>query len=531
MRALLPPRSTPARDRALAELRERRWDLLVVGGGITGVAVARDAALRGLSVALIEQHDLAFGTSSRSSRLVHGGLRYLEELDFRLVREGLQERGRLLSNSGGLVWPVEFVYPVYAGDPKPLWMIYVGTRLYAALAGRYAIRGPRLLEPQAVAERLPGLSRGGLDGAVSYADAATHDARLTVGVARSAAAAGAVIVTRVRAAELLRRPAGVAGVGAEEVLASSRFEIAARATVLATGPWQDLHADIPPIIRTARGTHVAVARQRLPIDDCLALSSPRDGRLVFALPGGDHTVLGTTDEDDPVTPEDAAPTAGDVDYLLEAANHGFPAAGLRRRDVSGAWAGLRPLIADPGERDPDELSRRHEVVRGGPGLWILAGGKLTTHRRMAEDLVDAICEELAVEAPCVTATTPLFASPEDASATRPSLDGELVRCYGGAIGELTARLGDASAEDADALLAARIGHAVEAEWALSLDDLLLRRLPPGPLDLPACAATAGPVAAHLEGLLGWSRGETEAQIEELRARIDAELGAAGVDAS
>lgn len=541
MPPLKPPRSPEARQRDLRQLASESWDLIVVGGGITGAAAARDAALRGLRVVMLEQFDLAYGTSSRSSRLVHGGLRYLESFELSLVHEGLVERRRLFDSAPGLTQPVQFIYPVYRGDPDPIWKVSLGTWAYDALAGRYGIGRRQLLAPADVARAEPALRREGMEGAICYYDGATHDARLTVSVAISAARAGAVILTRTRVAGLRRKDDGrVHGVEVEDGIDGSTFSVDAGAVALCTGPWQDLHADIPPIIRTARGTHISVPAVCAPVHHFIALHSPRDGRLTFALPHGEYTVFGTTDDDDPVDPGAVAPQSADVDYLLANANAAFPNCRLARQDVRGVWAGLRPLIADPEHDDPDELSRRHQVVAGGPGLWILAGGKLTTHRRMAEDLLDAVIEgSPGLEAePCSTADEVLL--PGDLEHGRgmlrqvgvgaPELEG-LVFSYGARLEQLAERVAaavESGQEVGQALFTTAVHLAAEEEWALSLDDVLLRRILPGPLDLRMCLDQIPAAAEALAPLLAWDDAQTGEQIAHARRLIGQELRSAGV---
>ncbi len=513
----------------------------MVGGGITGAAVARDAALRGLKVALVEQHDLACGTSSRSSRLLHGGLRYLEGLELSLVREGLVERRHLLDTAPGLARAVPFLYPVYVGDAEPLWRIHLGTLAYDTLAGAYGLGRRVLLTPAEIRDIEPALRSDGLEGAVLYRDGSTHDARLTLAVARAAAGAGTVLATRVAVVGLRRDSAGrVTGVEAADRIAGGgretrHFALTARATVLCTGPWEELHAEIPPVIRTARGTHIAIHRDRLPVRHYLALTAPADGRLTFALPHGDYTVLGTTDDDDPAPPAEVRPLPQDVDYLLATAAHAFPDVPLTREDVCGVWAGQRPLIADPEHGDPEDLSRRHQVVHGAPGLWILAGGKLTTHRRMAEDLLDALVEtELGGRAgPCRTATQPLLAGDLKRGTAILRARGlpnsavvELAGLYGAALEALAARV-----DDAATLLAGQIAVAAEAEWCLALDDLLLRRLAPGPLDLYACLKSAPQAAELLGERLGWTVDERKQQLAAFHQGVTGDLQSAGLPAS
>ncbi len=538
MLALAPPISPADRDLSLDLLAGRRWDLVVVGAGISGVAVARDAALRGLSVAVVEASDIAFGTSSRSSRLVHGGLRYLASLELSLVREGVVERARLLDNAPDLVRAERFLYLVYCADPDSLWKIRLGVRLYGLLAAGRRLGRSAKVTTRRLKELLPGIETDCLDGAVGYYDASTHDARLTLAVSLAAHELGVPVVTRCRAEELTGQGGRTNGLVVDDTIADRRLEVHARAVVLCTGPWQTLHADVKPHIRTARGTHVSVPASRLPLPFHLAMRSPDDGRQTFALPCGDYTILGTTDTDDDTSPGRVAPTTGDTDYLLAVANQVFPDADLERRDVVGAWAGLRPLVADGSARSPDALSRRHRVVRVAPGRWVLAGGKLTTHRRMAEDLLDAVIEaedfgDRRLRA-CSTRRRPLFTTRADAGreqlqrykADAATIE-RLAALYGGRLGRLTACLGRVEPVALDERIAlAQAKLAVEEEGALALDDVLLRRMDPGPLDLERCLRLARPVAAEIAGPLGWSRAQMEAQVEAFRDAAKSDLLAA-----
>ncbi len=549
MRQIAAPRSTPEREEALAALGGETWDLLVVGGGISGTAVARDAALRGLRVALVEQADFAFGTSSRSSRLVHGGLRYLASLDFGLVREGLVERRRLLDLAPGLVHEVEFVYPVYAGDPDPLWKVNLGVALYELLSLGYGLGGRRRMRPAAVGHRVPGLRRRGLKGAVAYRDAATHDTRLTLAVALSAREAGALLVSRCGALGLRRDsgPGGrVTGAEVEDRISGRAFEIDARAVVLCCGPWQKLFPVESVRLRTARGTHLSLPAGRLPLASYVALRSPADGRLAFAMPIDGYTVIGTTDQDDAVEPGAVRPTERDVDYLLALASHSFPGSRLRPADVAGVWAGLRPLVAEKPGAHADEISREHQVAAPAPGLWILTGGKLTTHREMAEDCLEKIVPALrrqGVEAGrCLTRRRPLLAGSLE-SGRRELLDlgfeaaavEALAAVYGARLERLAHRLERSAAGGADpagpeTLLAAQVELAAREEWALSLDDLLLRRIGPGQLDLKTARTMADPAAGRLGALLGWSAEQRREQVEAFEAGIGRDLAAAGIPA-
>ncbi|MDX1503349.1 MAG: glycerol-3-phosphate dehydrogenase/oxidase [Thermoanaerobaculia bacterium] len=542
MRPLAPPVSTPGRDRALERAAGEVWDLLVVGGGITGVAVARDAALRGLSTLLVERSDLAAGTSSRSSRLVHGGLRYLAMADFALVREGLVERKLLLDGAEGLVRAVEFLYPVFAGDPDPLWKVNLGVGLYELLSLGYGLGGKRLLSEAEVAAAAPGLRRDGLKGGLLYRDAATHDARLTLTVALSARAAGATLVTRCEAAGLLTGRGRVHGARLRDVVSGAGIEARARAVALCCGPWQELYGDAPVRLGTARGSHLSFPAERLPVSRFLALRSPRDGRLAFAMPVDGYTVVGTTDDFDEVEPGAVAPTPGDTAYLLEVANHAFPAADLEAADVVGLWAGLRPLVMESADAAAGQLSRRHAVAAVRPGLWILTGGKLTTHRAMAEELLDRMLPALErggrTAGPCRTRDRPLL--PGSPAASRTELAelgvpaariGELERLYGARLqtlaDTLTAQRPETPCPE-ETLAAAQLEMAVRDEEALALDDVLLRRVGPGALDLVACRRQAADAAEEAGQALGWTDRQRDAQASGFRAAAAAELEGAGV---
>jgi glycerol-3-phosphate dehydrogenase len=525
-----------------------------VGGGASGAAVARDAALRGLAVALIERHDLAAGTSSRSSRLIHGGLRYLAQLELGLVREGLVERGRLLAAAPGLVRPVQFLYPVYDGDPDPLWRVEVGLRLYDVLAAGHSLGRHRRLEAAALAAEVPGLRQAGLQGAALYHDAACHDARLVLALALAARAAGATLVTRCalvsagarrRMLSTGRWVRSARAVEVEDAVTGRRFAVRARAVVLCCGPWRDLLDGTPVRLRATRGSHIAVPRRRLPLPCHVALRSPDDGRLTFAMPVGDHTVFGTTDEDDPSPPAEVAPTSADVAYLLRLANHAFPDAGLSPADVSGVWAGLRPLVALR-SRDrrihPTRISRDHIVAAVAPGVWVLVGGKLTSHRRMAEDCLDVMLATPGAPraGPCRTHALPLLAGSLEAGGQRlthlglaPGHIQALAGLYGARLERLAEKTEeqvgkDGKVENGEALLAAQVQLACEEEWALTLDDVLLRRLAPGPLDLPTCVALAPKAAELLAHHLGWSAEEKAAQVSSFTALVERELTAAGL---
>lgn len=397
----------PAR---LEDLASRLFDVVVIGGGITGAAVARDAAARGLSVALVEREDWAAGTSWRSTKLVHGGLRYLETGNVRLVFESLAERALLMEAAPHLVRPADFLLPAFSGRGRPRWQMAAGLTAYDLLSlGRTSHFHRRLSRRDVVLrERLlygPELLSGAL-----YADGRTDDARLTLENVLDATALGAVAVTGV-AVEGLRRGAGG---GLEAVAARDResgrdLTVRARAVVNASGPWGDRvrrmeDGAAPDLLRLSSGVHVTVPRERLALSDIVAFPLA-DGRLLFGVPHGAVTMLGTTDTDFSGSPDKVFASAGDVDYLLGAARQTFPAAALSPRDIVASFAGLRPLVRQPG-RSLEETSREEAISVSEGGLVTVTGGKLTTHRRMGEEAMDRVARLLARQGiavgPCAT---------------------------------------------------------------------------------------------------------------------------------
>ena len=387
----------PSRDEQLAALGTRTFDLLVVGGGITGCGIAREAALRGLSVALVEQDDFASGTSSRSSRLVHGGLRYLEHGHLSLVFESSKERRQLLEIAPHLVHPLEFVWPVYEGARIPRWKLGAGLLLYDALALFRNVARHHRLTAAAVLEREPSLRASGLVGGARYYDAATNDARLTLANALGALDAGAVVLNHVVAIGLRSDAGRIDGVTVRDGLTDSVIHAEARVVVNATGPWSDeiRTLDTPgvPAIRGSKGSHIAVPRERVGNHHALTLLSPLDGRVLFVLPAGPHAIIGTTETDSAAEPSEVRASREDVAYLLAAANTFFPDAHLTDDDVVSAWAGIRPLVPVRDE-SAGSVTREHEITTSERGLISIVGGKLTTYRVMARDVVAAVLRVL-----------------------------------------------------------------------------------------------------------------------------------------
>lgn len=378
-------------------LGSRTFDLLVVGGGITGCGIAREAALHGLSVALVERDDFASGTSSRSSRLVHGGVRYLEHGHLNLVFESSRERRQLLEIAPHLVHPLEFVWPVYAGARISLWKLGAGLLLYDALSLFRNVARHHRLTPAQVLEKEPALAAAELVGGALYYDAATNDARLTLANAIGALEAGAVVVNHAAATSLSMDGGRITGARIQDGLAGGAVQVRAGVVVNASGPWSDdvrsLETPGVPTVRGSKGSHVEVPRERVGNRNALTLLSPADGRVLFALPAGAHAIIGTTETDTTAAPGEVRASNEDVQYLLAAANAFFPAARLRPDDVVSAWAGIRPLLPIA-EGAPGAVTREHAITISEHGLVSIVGGKLTTYRVMARDVVAAVLRVL-----------------------------------------------------------------------------------------------------------------------------------------
>lgn len=389
----LPESTVTWRAAAWDRLSGTRFDLLVVGGGINGAGIARDAALRGLSVALVERDDFASGTSSRSSRLVHGGVRYLEHGFFHLVFEASRERRTLLRIAPHLVRPLQFTWPVYAGARLPRWKILAGLWLYDVLALFRNVARHHGLSAEGVLAEEPQLERAGLTGGALYFDAATDDALLTVANVVDAATAGAVVLNHAECSALRFDGHLVCGARVRDRFTGASIDVSASMVVNATGPWTDAlrrleSAWSSPAVLGTKGVHVAVPAKRVGNRRAVTLLSPRDGRVMFVLPAGEHTIIGTTDTETHEHPEQVRATRADVRYLLDSANGIFPGARLTDDDVVCAWAGIRPLIASKNVSDPASASREHEIGVGPRGVIAISGGKLTTYRSMAAEVVD-----------------------------------------------------------------------------------------------------------------------------------------------
>lgn len=405
-----------------SNLKNKTYDITIIGGGINGAAVARDAAQRGYRVALVETKDFAYGTSSRSSRLIHGGLRYLEMGDIPLVFESVSERYQLSKLARHLVRPLPFIVPVYRGDKFPLFAINVGLWIYDALALFRNYRNHRRLSKNDVETNVPGIRSKDLRGAVHYYDYQSDDARLVLENILDAEQYGADILSYCQCMAINRNKSRTKDINLVDTIENETFTIRSHIVLIAGGPWTDellkrsQHADETPWIRPSKGVHIVVPREKLTVDQALTLRHPQDGRVLFILPYHERTVIGTTDTDYQGNPGRIETMIEDVDYLLEAANYQFPQAELKRNDVISSWAGVRPLVRQKNSSSPSALSREHVIRSYNDGTVIIAGGKLTTYRKMAAECIDAFEKMLQEKGgsipthPCRTKTQPLLGS-------------------------------------------------------------------------------------------------------------------------
>jgi glycerol-3-phosphate dehydrogenase len=524
------------RSDALRRLGAEQFDVLVIGGGITGAGVALDAASRGLSTALVERDDFASGTSSKSSKLVHGGLRYLQHHEFRLVYENLYERQIALRNAPHLVRILPFLIPILSKDGllnaklarglgSVLWM-------YDLTGGLRIGKVHRRIKREAAVEHMPTLRAANVAAAYIYYDAQTDDARLTLTIARTAASRGAVVANHAGVTGLRKNGAGRI-VGATVDADGETIEIDARCVVNATGVWSDNIRAFDEghhrnTIRPAKGIHITVPWNKVRNDIAAIVPVPKDRRSIFVVPWGDLTYIGTTDTDYEGPLDDPECTPEDIEYLLKAMNLVL-AEPLTKADIVGTWAGLRPLIAGGSVTEKTaDLSRRHAVVTSASGLVSVNGGKLTTYRRMAADTVDAVVKTVGRGGKSKTKRLRLLGAYDS-----PPHDEHLARRYGILAREIL------ELERADPSLAAPLVpglpyrrseaiFAVRQEMATTLDDVLSRRTRARLLARDATSLAAEAVARLIAPELEWDAARTASEVSEFRAALVHERTAAGL---
>jgi glycerol-3-phosphate dehydrogenase len=479
--------------------RRERWDMAVIGGGATGVGIAVDAASRGHSVVLLEQSDFGKGTSSRSTKLVHGGVRYLQQGNISLVMEALKERGLLFRNAPHLVRNLAFIVPNYQWWEAPFYGI--GLRVYDMLAGKYGFGRSALLSRDEVLERIPTLQREGLRGGVLYYDGQFDDSRLLIHLAQTAANHGACLLNYARVVRLLKDQDGmVEGLVFRDEETGVEHRVAACCVINATGPFSDdlRRQDDPEaesLIAPSQGVHVVLNRSFLPRDNAIMVPHTRDGRVMFAIPWHDHTVVGTTDTPIPESSLEPRPLKGEIEFILETASN-YLARPPARSDILSVFTGIRPLVnAERGQKTA-ALSRDHTITVSQSGLLTITGGKWTTYRKMAEDCVDhaAVLGCLA-EQPCVTRELRIHGYPQNSDTGHP------LAVYGSDAAQIEALARETPVlreplHPALPVIGAQVVWAARHEMARTLDDALARRTRALFLNAPAALAMA-PAAARL----------------------------------
>ena len=536
------------RDSAISQLGTEQFDILVIGGGVNGVGAALDAASRGLKVALIEAQDIAAGTSSRSSKLIHGGLRYLEQYDFKLVREALHERELMVSTlCPHLVKPVGFLFPL-TEKFKERTYVGAGLALYDALRGfQRAMPWHKHLSQKQINEIAPSLRHDLVTGAIKYFDAQVDDARHTMSVARTAARHGAIIATQVSAESLIREGKRVVGVNALDLASGKKIAIKARATIMCAGVWSDqLHArfELTPgyNVTMSKGAHIVVPGSAIKSDAGIIVKTPIS--VLFLIPWGDKWIVGTTDT--PYEGDRAEPcaTKEDVQYILDQANRVLEPK-LRADEIIGVYAGLRPLVANNKSATTTKLSREHTVDRPAAGFVSIAGGKYTTYRVMAKDVVDrAVIELRRLTQESVTEKLPLVGADgyfaleqqKERIAQESGLDVATVTHLLNRHGSLISEILDlikiqpqlASTLDADLLyIKAEIVYAASHEGARSVDDVISRRTRLSFEAVNHGAHLADEIATLISPVLGWSAKERKESIAQYTELVEREIAALG----
>ncbi|OPX13230.1 glycerol-3-phosphate dehydrogenase/oxidase [Mycobacterium sp. AT1] len=543
------PLSPANREAALEDMAAQPLDILIIGGGVVGAGAALDAATRGLRVGLVEARDLASGTSSRSSKLIHGGLRYLEMLDFGLVAEALSERGLMLEKlAPHLVKPVKFLYPLkHRGWER--WYLGAGLALYDAMskASGHGAGVPlhRHLTRRGALRTAPSLSKDSLVGAVQYYDAVVDDARHTMTIARTAATYGARIATRTRVVDLIRDGERVTGARVVDLEADRTYTVRARQVVNATGVWTDDTQGLANErgqfhVRSSKGIHLVVPRDRIRSSSGIILRTEKS--VLFVIPWGRHWIIGTTDTDWSLDKAHPAASQKDIRYLLDEVNSVLRVP-LTEADVEGVYAGLRPLLAGE-SADTSALSREHAVAHSVPGLVVIAGGKYTTYRVMAKDAVDEAVHGLGENfdrrvPPSITEDVPLLGAEgyramwnaRNQLAAESGLDEfritHLLNRYGSMVGDVLALIRDDPAlgvplAAADDYLRAEVVFGTTHEGALHLDDVLCRRTRISIETFDRGTDSCKEVADLMGPLLGWSPEQREREVAHYLARVAAE---------
>jgi glycerol-3-phosphate dehydrogenase len=517
--------SYQTRAQLIQKLRSETFDLLVIGGGITGAGVALDAASRGLKTALVEKHDFAFGTSSRSTKLIHGGLRYLKQLEFGLVREVGSERAVVHKLAPHLVLPEKMLLPLYEKRGFGSMLTSFGLMLYDFLAGVKPEDQRKMLTKKQTLNAEPLLQTSDIKGGAIYAEYRTDDARLTVEIIKTAHRNGAMPVNYCEVAGFIYDHDKIVGANITDLDNGDSFEIRTKAIVNAAGPWVDELRQLDQSKRGKRlhltkGAHIVVAREKLPVKQAIYFDVG-DGRMIFAIPRDRTTYIGTTDTNYTGPRESVYASKADVEYLLDAVNKTFEGSGLKISDIESSWAGLRPLIHEEG-KSASELSRKDEIFESDSNLISIAGGKLTGYRKMAERVVDLVIEKFfdGIDFKgCHTASLPItapgFSSYQEVVKFKQKFPPYLVHTFGRATEQIVARA-EATSKD---LILAELEYCLDNEMVLSASDFFIRRTGSLFFNIHRMEENLEPVLTAMKDYLKWDQTKLETERNRLTDSI------------
>lgn len=543
--------SVETREQNIGQLQEKQFDILVIGGGITGAGIARDAALRGFKTALIEKADFCSGTSSKSSKLVHGGFRYLNNFEYGLVHEALVERKTLIDIAPHIVHPIQCLLPLYAYNSMPPWMMHIGLFLYDFLSFSKRIGSHKMLSVKDIQEIEPSLRRDDLKKIAVYYDCQADDFRLVMSNVQSAALYGGVVANYVKASDPLLENGQIVGIKAQDEISGESFPIRSHTIANATGPWcdylrQELLNDSQQRVRTTKGIHLVIHRDDLPIRHTIVGRAVQDGRYIFAVPWHQFVFLGTTDTDYDGDPDRIPTVRNDVDYLLEAFNHYFPDVNLNDDKIVSTFAGLRPLTYEEG-KTASSVTREYQIFEQPQNFFNIIGGKLTTYRTMAKAMIDRMAKRLEkthhispVSPKCRTDQLPLYGGDisnygvflEEWKAQlveQHDLEDEiaehLIESYGSELPQVLRYIAKTSSGKERFLpglpyVWGELDYALEHEMTLALDDFLIRRTHLFSLNRRQALDVHEEIASRLAQKLGWSDEERQAQIERYKLKID-----------
>lgn len=517
----------------------RHYDLIVIGGGITGAGIALDAALRGLRVALVEKHDFAFGTSSRSTKLIHGGLRYLKQLEFGLVKEVGSERAIVHKLAPQLTVAEKMLLPLNEGRGMGSFLTSFGLKLYDWLAGVKPEDQRRMLTRRQTLKAEPLLKPDDIKGSGLYAEYRTDDARLTIEIIKTAAARGADIVNYAAVTDFVYENEHIKSVAVQDRVLETSIRVRAAAVVNATGPWVDTLREVDQSrkgkqLHLTKGVHIVVPRERFPVKQAVYFDVP-DGRMIFAIPRGRTTYIGTTDTDYHEDIEQVTTTRQDAEYLVAAVNGTFPTVNLTLNDIESSWAGLRPLIHEEG-KSASELSRKDEIFISPTGLISIAGGKLTGYRKMAERVVDLVIKKYFADKPlrkCETDQIQLsgsaFRNAREVKAYTKRIEAELkvfglthraaylVSTYGLDTRLIVDHLIEQPGEKDDLTLGkAELWYGVNHEMVMGLQDFFVRRTGMLFFDMPRLKTILTPVLEEFQHIFTWNEAKVREEQEAMR---------------